>query len=206
MTLISGPLAAGGTAPFSPDIPNGEALWTSTTSGLSYDGSAYTLEGWLLPIAPNGRDNAWIAYGLPGAANWIGADLESFSPAGLGMWKPVNWKPFPSVSLNYGLWNYVAMCDDAAGTFTYYTNGTLQAAISTGTSNGVSYNTSSVLYLGDPGSIGGSDPAPSRFMYYGGLSNMAIYSVALTAAQVAAHYAAAFAVARNARRHAYVTQ
>jgi hypothetical protein len=75
---------------------------------------------------------------------------------------------------------------------------------------GITYSASNVLYLGDPGVIGTSDPAPSgslNYWYGGALSNVAIYNYALSAAQVSAHYAAQSAPAaptRTPRRQVYV--
>jgi hypothetical protein len=62
-THIAGPLVAGGTAPSSPNSPSADALWTSSTSGLPYTGSPYTLEGWLYASTYDGGYHQVLAYG-----------------------------------------------------------------------------------------------------------------------------------------------
>jgi hypothetical protein len=98
------------------------------------------------------------------------------------------------------------LTDDAAGTLKLYCNGAVFSTQSVGTSNGVSYSASNVLYLGDPGVISGSDPAPSspgNYWFGGALSNVAIYSRALPASEILNHYNGCPAM-RTPRRQAYV--
>ena len=156
-----------------------------------------TLEAWINPRTNGGGNFGHIIAKASGAA---GSGGYAFYITGTGELRcNINGgatRVAGSGDVTYDAWNYVVLTWDAAGVLNFYVNGAVSGTADQAASGDPStMNTTSVLQ------ISGSPGVASR-NFDGLIDEVAVYSVELTSAQVADHYAAGILVSGGgAARH-----
>jgi hypothetical protein len=201
---ITGGVTLGVPSPLPPALPPNTAMTFDGTSGylpLTNSGpsmdlpGALTLEAWVnLSTSPN--NDGWIIsragitvqdYAMHitttdgGVTNRLSFNYLS---------TPGGWIDTPGPVVPRGVWTHVAVTRDAQGTIiSYYLNGVLAGTVPGG---GLALSPAPVRQIGyDPGTPG---------YFKGSLDEIAIYPRALTAQQIAAHYAAGAGLSPYAQR------